>query len=184
MVKILTFAPHKKNLLPYKNLWGCPCGSLVSKAGVLTPLPHRNTPGVCFCNHCSSNQHIKCKQLNHVIYFIDCSSYRDKTGKDLSAFESLRPLFPVLLEFALFLLWTHNSSYNILSKHPRLVYVASGTLFSNIAVSFINFMSTFTSYNHFLMLSLSTSSAFKSLPLPANHCRVWKSRRIYVTHHR
>ena len=64
-----------------------------------------------------------------------CRSYRDRTGKNLSAWESLRPLVPICLQFLSFLLWAHNSSYNILGRQPRLMYLACGTVFSNIAVS-------------------------------------------------
>ena len=63
-------------------------------------------------------------------------SYRDRTGKNLSPWEAVRPLVPVCLQFVLILLWIHNSSYNILHRQPRLLYVAAGTIFSNIAVSF------------------------------------------------
>jgi len=68
-----------------------------------------------------------------------CRSYRDRTGKNLSAWESLRPFIPICLQFTLFLLWAHNSPYNILSRQPRLLYLACGTVFSNIAVSFESF---------------------------------------------
>jgi len=64
-----------------------------------------------------------------------CRSYRDKTGKNLSLYESLRALVPICLQFVLFLLWAHNSSYNILNRQPRLFYLAAGTIFSNITVS-------------------------------------------------
>jgi len=60
-------------------------------------------------------------------------SYKNNTGKNLSMWESFRPLIPCIVEFALFLLWAHNSSYNILNRHPRLFFLASGTIFSNIA---------------------------------------------------
>lgn len=60
-------------------------------------------------------------------------SYRDKTGKGLSFYESLRPLLPAILEFSLFTIWANSSSYNILNRHPRLFFVAMGTIFSNIA---------------------------------------------------
>jgi len=53
----------------------------------------------------------------------------------LSLWEAVRPLVPVCLQFVLFLLWAHCSSYNILNRQPRLFYVAAGTVFSNIAVS-------------------------------------------------
>lgn len=60
-------------------------------------------------------------------------SYRDKTGKNLPLCESIRPLVPVILEFGLFIIWANCSSCNILNRHPRLFYVAMGTIFSNIA---------------------------------------------------
>lgn len=59
-------------------------------------------------------------------------SYRDKTCRNLSLFEALRPLVPPVMEFGLFLTWVHFSSYNILIKHPRLFLMTIGTLFSNI----------------------------------------------------
>ena len=70
----------------------------------------------------------------------DFRAYRDETGKNLSVYESIRPLLPALIEFAAFLLWVHYSSYDILRKHPRLFYFATGTVFSNISVCIIMFM--------------------------------------------
>lgn len=70
-----------------------------------------------------------------VINLAFSSSYRDKTGRNLPLCESIRPLLPVILEFSLFIIWANCSSCNILGRHPRLFYVAMGTIFSNIAVS-------------------------------------------------
>jgi len=62
---------------------------------------------------------------------------RDKTGKNYGVFEACRPLVPPLLEFALFTVWAQCSSYNLLSKHPRLFCLTVGTLFSNITCRII-----------------------------------------------
>jgi len=70
-----------------------------------------------------------------MVVVVVCRSYRDKTGKNLSLWESLRPFVPVCLEFTSLLLWAHSSSYSILNRQPRLFYLAAGTVFSNIAVS-------------------------------------------------
>lgn len=64
-------------------------------------------------------------------------SYKNKTGKRLSLYENLRPFCPVLWEFALFMIWTRWSSFEILRRQPRLYFVASGTVFSNIACRLI-----------------------------------------------
>lgn len=76
-----------------------------------------------------------CLLICCVINLAFSRSYRDKTGKNLPLCESIRPLVPVILEFGLFIIWANCSSCNILNRHPRLFYVAMGTIFSNIAVS-------------------------------------------------
>jgi len=73
-----------------------------------------------------------CVSLPMSIYNV-YASHRDKTGKNLSFYESIRPLIPVFLEFLLFLLWAHYSSVDILIRQPRIFYVAAGTIFSNIS---------------------------------------------------
>jgi hypothetical protein len=75
--------------------------------------------------------------LQEVCCLLCFRSYENKTGKNLSLWESIRPLIPCILEFALFIVWSQNSSYNILHRQPRLFYLAAGTIFSNIAVSIV-----------------------------------------------
>lgn len=64
-------------------------------------------------------------------------SYRDKTGKNLSLQESVRPLISTVILFALMLTWARFSTYQILQRHPRIFYSTSGTVFSNIACRLI-----------------------------------------------
>lgn len=69
-----------------------------------------------------------------VIYF---RSYKDKTGKMRSFFEAARPLYPL---FALFLIssaWALFSANRILEKDPRMFFMMTGTIFSNISCRLI-----------------------------------------------
>ncbi|KAK2167669.1 hypothetical protein LSH36_25g01019 [Paralvinella palmiformis] len=64
-------------------------------------------------------------------------SYRDKTGRNRSFYESIRPVIPFLLHLGLTYFWISTSSYDILRKHPRLFFFAVGTVFSNYACRLI-----------------------------------------------
>ncbi|XP_049867883.1 ethanolaminephosphotransferase 1 [Pectinophora gossypiella] len=59
-------------------------------------------------------------------------SYRDKTGKMRSFPEAVRPLLPLLAFFTLSTLWAVYSPSDVLSRGPRLFYILTGTIFSNI----------------------------------------------------
>ncbi|XP_028162238.1 ethanolaminephosphotransferase 1-like isoform X1 [Ostrinia furnacalis] len=59
-------------------------------------------------------------------------SYRDGTGKMRPFSEAVRPLVPVLLFFALSSAWALYSPTDIINRGPRLFYLLTGTIFSNI----------------------------------------------------
>ncbi|KAM3964112.1 ethanolaminephosphotransferase 1 [Aphomia sociella] len=59
-------------------------------------------------------------------------SYRDRTGKMRSFMEAMRPLMPVAIFFTLSTLWAIYSPTDIISRAPRLYYILTGTIFSNI----------------------------------------------------
>lgn len=68
------------------------------------------------------------------IYYIS-RSYRDKTGKNLSILEGSRPLLPLTVFVLLCLVWVKMSPTNILERDPRIFFMMSGAIFSNICVS-------------------------------------------------
>lgn len=49
--------------------------------------------------------------------------------------EAIRPLIPFVTFMVIFLYWAHMSPGNIIEKDPRVLYLLSGTIFSNISVS-------------------------------------------------
>ncbi|CAK1540413.1 unnamed protein product [Leptosia nina] len=59
-------------------------------------------------------------------------SYRDRTGKMRPFTEAIRPLVPLGLFFALSSIWAVYSPSDIINRGPRLFYVLTGTVFSNI----------------------------------------------------
>ncbi|XP_045768580.1 ethanolaminephosphotransferase 1 [Maniola jurtina] len=59
-------------------------------------------------------------------------SYRDRTGKMRPFLEAVRPLIPLLIFFVLSTAWALYSPSDVLSRAPRLFYVLTGTIFSNI----------------------------------------------------
>ena len=64
-----------------------------------------------------------------------CRSYQNKTGKLLGLWEAMRPVIPAISLFSMMIIWAVFSSCDILELYPRLVYLTTGTVFSNIAVS-------------------------------------------------
>ncbi|KAJ8721597.1 hypothetical protein PYW07_002372 [Mythimna separata] len=62
-------------------------------------------------------------------------SYRDGTGKMRSFSEAVRPLVPLFVFFALSSLWAMYSPNDIINRAPRIFYILTGTIFSNINVS-------------------------------------------------
>lgn len=65
-------------------------------------------------------------------------SYKEKTGKMRTPMEAIRPLIPFVTFMVLFIYWAKMSPGNILEKDPRVLYLLSGTIFSNISVSGIS----------------------------------------------
>ncbi|XP_050541279.1 ethanolaminephosphotransferase 1 [Daktulosphaira vitifoliae] len=63
--------------------------------------------------------------------------YRDKTGKNLSLYEGSRPLIPLTVFVSLCLIWIKYSSTNILERDPRMFFMMSGAVFSNISCRLI-----------------------------------------------
>ncbi|XP_026500648.1 ethanolaminephosphotransferase 1 isoform X1 [Vanessa tameamea] len=59
-------------------------------------------------------------------------SYRDGTGKMRPFMEAVRPLIPLVFFFGLSTVWALYSPTDILNRSPRLFYVLTGTIFSNI----------------------------------------------------
>lgn len=59
-------------------------------------------------------------------------SYRDGTGKNLPLTEAIRPLVPVGALLILSVAWVLLSPTDIISTHPRALYLMTGTVFSNI----------------------------------------------------
>lgn len=64
-------------------------------------------------------------------------SYSEKTGKMRPTGEALRPLISFATYFVLFMFWTHYSPNQIMDKDPRMLYILSGTIFSNISCRLI-----------------------------------------------
>lgn len=82
--------------------------------------------------------------LYNIILFVLCSliyirsfysSYVQRTGKMRCFSEAMRPLWPLLVFLVIMLLWPFISPNNIMEKDPRIMFLLSGTIFSNISVS-------------------------------------------------
>lgn len=59
-------------------------------------------------------------------------SYRDRTGKMRTASEAMRPMMPLAGFFCLSALWAALSPNDIINVSPRIFYILTGTIFSNI----------------------------------------------------
>lgn len=64
------------------------------------------------------------------------SAYKNKTGKMRTPVEAIRPLIPFVFFLSLFFIWVNVSPNNIIETDPRVVFMLSGTIFSNISVSY------------------------------------------------
>ncbi|KAK0181669.1 hypothetical protein PV327_003934 [Microctonus hyperodae] len=64
-------------------------------------------------------------------------SYRDKTGKNRTFIEAVRPLVPLIVLFSITTFWVTHSENNVLEQDPRIIYFATGTIFSNICCRLI-----------------------------------------------
>lgn len=63
------------------------------------------------------------------------TSYTKKTGKMRTPLEAARPFFPFLTFLALFMYWMFNSPNNVIDTDTRVVFLLTGTIFSNASVS-------------------------------------------------
>lgn len=70
--------------------------------------------------------------------FLSFRSYKNKTGKMLGLWEAMRPVIATISLFSLMIVWAKFSSCDIIELYPRLFYLTTGTVFSNITVSSIN----------------------------------------------
>ena len=85
-----------------------------------------------FKNRLPSEYSINCHKVR---YDVISRSYRDRTGKMRSFSEAVRPLVPLFIFFALSSLWAVFSPNDIINRAPRIFYILTGTIFSNINVS-------------------------------------------------
>uniref|UniRef100_T1H544 Uncharacterized protein n=1 Tax=Megaselia scalaris TaxID=36166 RepID=T1H544_MEGSC len=64
-------------------------------------------------------------------------SYKYKTGKMRNYSEAMRPMYPFLIFMFLLILWPIISPNSICDKDPRVLFLLSGTIFSNISCRLI-----------------------------------------------
>ncbi|CAH0407013.1 unnamed protein product [Chilo suppressalis] len=93
------------------------------------PLPGGVTPGLVFELVLYFSAMITSQT---VILWNIYKSYRDGTGKMRSLTEAVRPLVPVVVFFALSSTWAVYSPSDVINRGPRLFYLLTGTIFSNI----------------------------------------------------
>lgn len=74
----------------------------------------------------------KVTDATHQIFF---RSYRDKTGHMRPFFEAAKPLYPLISLFVISTSWAYFSPNNILEYDPRVFFMITGTIFSNVSVS-------------------------------------------------
>ena len=73
--------------------------------------------------------------MNFFLIWIKRASV-NKTFKQPSFYEAIRPLFSTFYLFIIQMVWIQYSRVNILDLEPRVFYWVTGTLFSNISVGF------------------------------------------------
>uniref|UniRef100_A0A2A4K4R8 Ethanolaminephosphotransferase 1 n=1 Tax=Heliothis virescens TaxID=7102 RepID=A0A2A4K4R8_HELVI len=93
------------------------------------PLPGGITPGVVFEFVLYFSAMLTSQT---VILWNIYKSYRDGTGKMRSFSEAVRPLVPLFIFFALSSAWAIYSPNDIINRAPRIFYILTGTIFSNI----------------------------------------------------
>jgi len=64
-------------------------------------------------------------------------SYRDKTGHMRPFFEAAKPLYPLIALFVISTSWAYFSPNNILAYDPRVFFMITGTIFSNVSCRLI-----------------------------------------------
>ncbi|OAF70547.1 hypothetical protein A3Q56_01701 [Intoshia linei] len=65
------------------------------------------------------------------------SSYINKTIISKSLIDSIRPIIPIITHYTVVILWVLYSPNNIIEKKPRLVYLVTGIILSNITIHII-----------------------------------------------
>uniref|UniRef100_A0A1I8PWB6 Ethanolaminephosphotransferase 1 n=1 Tax=Stomoxys calcitrans TaxID=35570 RepID=A0A1I8PWB6_STOCA len=65
------------------------------------------------------------------------NSYVQRTGKMRTLKEAIRPVWPLLAFMVLLLVWPFISPNDIMEKDPRVLFMLSGTIFSNISCRLI-----------------------------------------------
>ncbi|SPP82334.1 ethanolaminephosphotransferase 1 [Drosophila guanche] len=65
------------------------------------------------------------------------NSYKQRTGRMLSPWEAIRPMWPFFSYFIILLIWPYISPNNIMETDPRAVFMLSGTIFSNVSCRLI-----------------------------------------------
>ncbi|KAG4074977.1 hypothetical protein HA402_014556 [Bradysia odoriphaga] len=81
--------------------------------------------------------HISCLSSLPMVVYNVYMSYKEKTGKMRTPIEAARPLISFFFFLGLFLYWAFKSPNNIIETDTRIVYLLSGTLFSNISCRLI-----------------------------------------------
>ncbi|CRL01603.1 CLUMA_CG014202, isoform A [Clunio marinus] len=126
--------------LPYAYdfvMWGCAITFLVAfffgPSIFVTPIfgftPTFLTEILCYTSGVISSHPI----IAWNIY----KSYRDKTGKMRSCYEAAKPLYPVAGLFIVSTSWALFSPNRILSHDPRVFFMITGTIFSNVSCRLI-----------------------------------------------
>ncbi|CAG9578787.1 unnamed protein product [Danaus chrysippus] len=103
--------------------------SLIGPSAWHVTLPGGLTPGVVFEIVLYFSAIITSQT---VILWNIYKSYRDGTGKMRPFIEAVRPLFPLAIFFILSTAWALFSPNDVINKGPRLFYILTGTIFSNI----------------------------------------------------
>ncbi|XP_067620261.1 ethanolaminephosphotransferase 1 isoform X1 [Eurosta solidaginis] len=65
------------------------------------------------------------------------NSYVQRTGKMRSLSEAIRPIWPLLSFIIIMLLWPYISPNDIIEKDPRIMFMLSGTISSNVSCRLI-----------------------------------------------
>ncbi|XP_033167940.1 ethanolaminephosphotransferase 1 [Drosophila mauritiana] len=65
------------------------------------------------------------------------NSYAHRTGRLLSFWEAVRPMWPFITYFVILLAWPYLSPNDIMEKDPRAIFMLSGTIFSNVSCRLI-----------------------------------------------
>ena len=123
-----------------------------------------------------------CKKSKNLNFFKSNRAYVNKTFKQPTFYEGIRPLFSTVYLFVFQLIWIKYSKVNILHLEPRAFFWLTGTLFANIAVSsiFICFLnvisqSKFNSCLYVLQCRLIIAQMTKT------RCQIFNSGLVLLT---